>query len=334
MKTSAYTPFEVGSKDRIVGLFVIGAVLLFLVGFLIPFVERFAAESGVSYHTVLDKTYGIAPNSTVSLRGVIIGNVIDVAITDDANVRVQVNLSADYRSFYTQGTRLTVDSNIGLNTILAGSGLILIPGPKTAKVLAPDSLLITDTPQGFSSFLDELDIVQLSDQVTEIVSNIEDITTEFTLNQNQIYKSLDNLEEVTANLAVVSQTLPAITRSAGTSLNSLESTMKGVDSLITTTDKNLQPMLLDLSGMTRQATETLAETEDLFRSTKPVMEQLPLFIMTTDVTLQSITTLTNQMSQSWLFGDSQSVIPASYIGPSLHPHDDTIYPEQRQHDEN
>ena len=35
MKTTAYTPFEVDNKDRIVGFFVIVAVLLFLIGFLI-----------------------------------------------------------------------------------------------------------------------------------------------------------------------------------------------------------------------------------------------------------------------------------------------------------
>ena len=44
MKTSAYSPFEVGTKDRVVGFFVIGALLLFLQRFEIASFDHDAAH--------------------------------------------------------------------------------------------------------------------------------------------------------------------------------------------------------------------------------------------------------------------------------------------------
>lgn len=339
MTTSGYTAFEVGTKDRVVGLFVIGAVLLFLMGFLIPFVQKFNADDGIPFYSIIDKTYGIAPDSKVSMRGVIVGNVTQVAITDDATVRVDFRLSSAYSAFYKSGSRMSVDSNIGVNTILSGSGLILIPGPSDNELMSPGEFVPTEIPQGIGSILDELDIVQLTDQVTEIVTNIEEITTGVNHNQEKIYASLDNLQEITANLAEISRSLPAITQSVDQSLVSLQSTMAGVDSMVQTTDKNLQPMLKDMTALTQQATLTLSETEELFRSTTPVMNQLPTFLRTTDVALQSITGLTDQLSQSWLLGggdtgsDNLLSVPTTILeplGPTLHPHDDSLYEEPKQ----
>ncbi|MDP7146710.1 MAG: hypothetical protein QGH75_15460, partial [Pseudomonadales bacterium] len=65
MKTTAYTPFEVDNKDRIVGFFVIVAVLLFLIGFLLPAISRMGADEGIPYHTTLDQTYGVAIDAMV-----------------------------------------------------------------------------------------------------------------------------------------------------------------------------------------------------------------------------------------------------------------------------
>ncbi|XOV88778.1 MAG: MlaD family protein [Pseudomonadota bacterium] len=326
MPTTNYMPFEVGARDRIVGLFVIGAVLLFLVGFVLPFVHRLQADEGIPFYTVLDQTYGIAKDASVSLRGVTIGNVTDMGITKDGMVRVDIALSPVYQEFYTNTSRLTVDTNIGVSTILTGSGLILEPANPDNGRMDPGEFIVTDTPQGFASLMEEIDIVQLTDQITEIVANIEEITAGINQNQDKIYRSLDNLETVTASLADVSRTLPGMVASVDTSLSAMQSSLRGVDQMISNTDEDLQATLKNAVALTAQATLTLGEAEILFRETTPLMGQLPGVLITTDIALQSITQLTDQMSRSWLLGGSSESVPVQiYAGPSPHPFDDSIY---------
>lgn len=329
MKTSAYTPFEVGNRDRVVGFFVLGAMLLFLVGFLIPFIQSFSADEGIPYYTVLDQTYGIAPDASVSLRGVVIGNVTNVAITDDALVRVDLTLSTIYQEFYRHQSRLEVDTNIGVNTILTGSGLILTPGNEDQQVMSRGEFIPTESPQGLATLIEELDMVQITDQITEIISNVESITTGVSENQQTMYTSLENIEQVTRNLAEVSKSLPAMVTSMDKSLNSLENTLSGVDNMVVSTDKDLQLALTNVISLTEQATLTLKETEILFKATTPVMNQLPTVLTTTDVALQGVTRLTDQLSKSWLLGgrSEDAGTLSTFSLPSSHPYDDTLYDE-------
>jgi ABC-type transporter Mla subunit MlaD len=324
MKTSAYRPFEVAGKDRIVGVFVIGAILLFLLGFLIPFIQRLSADEGALFYTVLDQTYGIAPEATVSLRGVVIGHVTRVAITGEGMVRVDMSLSQGYARFYTQQSRLAVDGNIGVNTILTGSGLILTPGPTENDLLELGEYIPTEKPQGIATLLKDLDIVQLANQVTEIVANVQAITAGLNNNQDKIYRSLANLETVTQSLAEVSQRLPDMVTSVDRSLGSLEGTLTNIDGVIQRTDDSMQGAMQNITLLTAQASTTLAETEILMRASTPVMAQLPTVMVTTDVALQSITRLTNQLGQSWLLGGGKNS-PPPLTGLASHPHDNSLY---------
>jgi|TARA_B100000315_G_scaffold256904_1_gene304103 ABC-type transporter Mla subunit MlaD len=324
MKTTAYRPFEVGNKDRVVGFFVIVAVLLFLIGFLLPTISRIGADEGIPYHTTLDQTYGIAVDALVSLRGVPIGTVTDVRITNEGMVRVDISLSRDYEPFYTQKSSLSLDTALGVSTILTGSGLVLEPGKQSNGPLAPGSFISMEAPQGIGSILEELDLVQLMDQVTAIIDSVEEVTAGLAENQSKIYTSLDNLQEVTANVAKVTQELPVMVASVEKSLAELENGLQSVNQLVAHTDADLQATLKNAVDLTEQATKTLVEAESLFEATTPVMDQLPSFLITTDVALQSFTELSDQLATSWLLGGTAEA-PTGFKGPTSHPHDDSLY---------
>lgn len=324
MKTTAYTPFEVGNKDRVVGFFVIVAVLLFLIGFLLPAIKRLGGDEGIPFYTTADRTYGIAVDALVSLRGVEIGKVTDIRITEGGMVRVDISLSRDYQPFYTQKSSLSVDTNLGVSTILTGSGLILQPGKQSNGPLQPGSFIPMDAPQGFAQILEELDLIQLVDQITAIIDSVEEVTSGLAENQGKIYTSLDNLQEVTANVAKVTQELPSMVSSVEKSLAELENGLASVNLLVEHTDADLQATLKNAIELTQQATQTLAEAELLFKATTPVMNQLPSFLITTDVALQSFTELSDQLATSWLLGGT-SAEPSGFEGPTSHPHDDSLY---------
>jgi ABC-type transporter Mla subunit MlaD len=329
MKTTAYTPFEVGTKDRVVGFFVIVAVLLFLIGFLLPAIKRLGADEGIPYYTTLDQTYGIGVDALVSLRGVEVGKVAYIRITEGGMVRVDISLSRDYEPFYTKKSSLSIDTALGVNTLLTGSGLILEPGKPSNGPLEPGSFINTDAPQGFGSILEELDLLQLVDQITGIIDSIDEVASGLAANQSKIYTSLDNLQEVTASVAKVSEELPVMVASVQKSLVEMEKALGSVSLLVEHTDADLQKTLKNAMDLTEQATLTLVEAESLFEATTPVMNQLPSFIITTDIALQSFTDLSDQLSSSWLFGGTTGA-PEGLKGPTSHPHDDSLYEPERQ----
>ncbi len=324
MTATGHTPFEVGARDRVVGLFVIGALLLFLIGFLIPFVHRLNAEEGIPFYTVLDQTYGIGVEASVSMRGVPIGNVTAVSMTTEGMVRVDFKLSPAYQPFYAEGSRLAVDTELGVSTLLTGSGLIFQPANQDNGVMDPGTFIPADTPKGISSILEEIDIIMLTDQVTEIVANVEEITRGMNQNQDKIYRSIDNLETVTASLAEVSRTLPGMVASVETSLTSLQGSMAGINELIANTDDDLQATLENTVTLTHQASLTLAEAETLMRESAPAIRQLPITLISVDLALQSMTQLTDQMNRSWLFG-GETIAPTVTVGPPRHAYDDEVY---------
>lgn len=325
MPATGHTPFEVGARDRVVGAFVIGAVLLFLLGFLIPFVNRLNAEEGIPFYTNIDQTYGIGVDASVSMRGVPIGVVTGVSMTPEGKVRVDFNLSPEYSDFYRTGSTLAVNTELGVSTLLTGSGLIYHPAPDGGSAMAPESFIPAETPRGISSILDEVDIVMLTSQVTEIVANVEEITAGINQNQDKIYRSLDNLETVTASLAEVSRSLPGMIDSVEQSLGSLQGSMAGVDRLIASTEGDLQATLQNTVILTEQASLTLAEAETLFRESGPALRQLPMTLISVDVALQSMTRLTDQMSRSWLLGGSDEPVVVPTAGPPRHAFDNDAY---------
>ena len=302
MSTTAYRPFEVSSKDKIVGLFVIGAFLILLLGFIIPLIKGLAVDDRLSFHTIIERTYGIAPEATVSLRGVNIGSVTQVALNEDGMVRVELALSQQYQNFYTRTSRLSVDSELGVNSLLTGSGLILHPGKPGESMLQEAAFIPTDIPQGFSSMLEELDLTLLADQITTIVNSLESISTGFVDNQDKLYRSLENFETATLRLAEVSEEMPAIFTAIEASLASLETTLQGINLIVDNSTEDLALTLSNTADLTKQATTTLREAQEMLEIGQPALELLPFVLETTDNTLRSVNQLSEQMMQTWLFG--------------------------------
>ena len=302
MTASAYRPFAVSNKDRIVGFFVIGSLFIFLLGFIIPMVRDLAEEDTVNFYTLLDQTYGIAPNAIVSLKGVNVGTVQTVALSDDGSVRVEIALSDTYAQFYTSDLKLVIDSEIGVNSILNGSGLLLQPGALTGERLSDGAYIEAEPPQGLASLLETLDLERLTQQITTIVTSVESIAGGLANNQETLYSTMDNLADVTAELKRVSQDLPEVFTSVSQSLAQLDSTISRVDNIVAGSSDDIATAIANAALLTDQAIQTLKQTDILLQSGEPAMEQLPELMKTTDATLKSLDTLSQTLNRSWLFG--------------------------------
>ena len=265
-------------------------------------VRDLAEEDTVNFYTLLDQTYGIAPNAIVSLKGVNVGTVQTVALSDDGSVRVEIALSDTYAQFYTSDLKLVIDSEIGVNSILNGSGLLLQPGALTGERLSNGAYIEAEPPQGLASLLETLDLERLTQQITTIVTSVESIAGGLANNQETLYSTMDNLADVTAELKRVSQDLPEVFTSVSQSLAQLDSTISRVDNIVAGSSDDIATAIANAALLTDQAIQTLKQTDILLQSGEPAMEQLPELMKTTDATLKSLDTLSQTLNRSWLFG--------------------------------
>jgi hypothetical protein len=152
METSPYKPFNIRTRDRLVGIFVIAGILLFLLGFLLPKLTELRQQE-LLFHTLLDETYGIVPGAKVSMRGLEIGQVEAVKL--EANrIRIDFSLQSKYADFYRIGSVLNLNTNLAVSTLLTGTGLILIPGK--GDLLNAGAAIPAQPPPELADVMDKL----------------------------------------------------------------------------------------------------------------------------------------------------------------------------------
>ncbi|MDC0174443.1 MlaD family protein [Pseudomonadales bacterium] len=302
MKATATGPLEITARDRIIGFFVFGALLIMLVLFLSPLLQQLGDRDNVTFVTYLDKTYGIQQDARVNLNGVTIGSVSGVGLNAQGRVTVVISLSKQYERFYTSGSKLLIDSEIGVTSILNGIGLSFISGMDSNEKLKDGDELETSLETGFNSILDSLDVGLVVSQLTNIVQSTEDITTGFSENQASLYLMVSNLQSVTAQLDAVSQSLPKLLMTIEQSAISFDATAQGAQRIIEKSEDDLVAAVKNAASLTAQATATLKKTERLIEAGDPIAESLPELIRKTELALGSVDELAQTLNRSWLFG--------------------------------
>jgi ABC-type transporter Mla subunit MlaD len=302
LKATATGPLEITARDRIIGFFVFGALLIMLVLFLSPLLQQLGDRDNVTFVTYLDKTYGIQQDARVNLNGVTIGSVSGVGLNAQGRVTVVISLSKQYERFYTSGSKLLIDSEIGVTSILNGIGLSFISGMDSNEKLKDGDELETSLETGFNSILDSFDVGLVVSQLTNIIQSTEDITTGFSENQASLYLMVSNLQSVTAQLDAVSQSLPKLLMTIEQSAISFDATAQGAQRIIEKSEDDLVAAVKNAASLTAQATATLKKTERLIEAGDPIAESLPELIRKTELALGSVDELAQTLNRSWLFG--------------------------------
>ena len=273
-----------------------------LVLFLSPWLRQLGDRDNVTFVTYLDKTYGIQQDARVNLNGVTIGSVSGVELNAQGRVTVVISLSKQYERFYTSGSKLLIDSEIGVTSILNGIGLSFISGMDSNERLKAGDELETTLETGFNSILDSLDVGLVVSQLTNIVQSTEEITTGFSANQASLYLMVSNLQSITAQLDVVSQSLPKLLMTIEQSAISFDATAQGAQRIIENSEDDLVAAVKNTASLTAQATATLKKTERLIEAGDPIAESLPELIRKTELALGSVDELAQTLNRSWLFG--------------------------------
>ena len=227
---------------------------------------------------------------------------------------VEISLSNKYKDFYTVGSQLLVDSEIGVTSILNGIGLTFVSGIDSSERLADGDELDTVLPLGLNSILERFDVELVVTQLANIITSTEEITAGFSANQASLYQTVNNLQSITAKLNEVSVSLPGLLKTIEQSAHSFEATALGAQRIMGNSEADLVSTLKNTASLTAQATATLKQTEQLILAGRPIAQSLPKLIEKTELALGSVDELARTLNRSWLFSGRKKKIENELVG--------------------
>lgn len=132
---------EVRHIDRILGVFIIAAVIIALAAWFLRLHGLGELEEKLPFHTILSESFGLAPAGEIDLAGITIGTIENVTLQDDGKIRVDMVFIDRYKKFLTVGSQLEVEPTIGVQSILGGGGLIFHFNSQETTLLEVNSQL-------------------------------------------------------------------------------------------------------------------------------------------------------------------------------------------------
>ena len=338
MNTSNSLPFSIRHRDRIVGLFISGAIVLMIGGVLLVKMETRQLQEGFVYHSSLSKTYGITVESPIKLSGITIGKVESVTLRNDGAIQIDFYIFSKYSSFLTKGGHMEITGSMGLGDIFGGTSLEYSFDSKSQEVLPKGSYVEIIAPPELGEFLKKLDpekkaqtIQSILDNVDNISQDVETVTAKFRKEQGALFKTLDNVETITKNVADATGQLPQF-------LNQLNQSVETLDSVVHTVKNMLGDLETDVTAISGDARKAMAQLSlslddvslilnhvlNVLGNVEKGSHNIPVIISNGRDLLQNIEEITDKLNNHWLLGGKST--PSHGVIPSIHM-DETLYTE-------
>ena len=302
-------------QDVILGLFVLVAVGV--VVYLAIHQTYFQAQKKdwLTLKATVAETFGLAPGTLVELSGVTIGNVEALVLGRDAAVRLTILIDDQYADFMRLDSVLEVNSQLGVDAMLSGVGLTLVPGEQLELLSDGDSISIQE-PKSLDQMMAELKIEELAADAQAIVDHVATITGAVASQQDVLVATLQHVNQLTAALVALTEEMPAVLGSVDATLNALEKTLDGVNQEVLALTAPLEANLASSDELMRTSTATIASLE-------PALQELPSLMNYSKQVMWSVDRLSRQLAQHWLFG-GETIVTQAPVGSLLLP-DNSLY---------
>lgn len=157
-------------RERMVGLFVFIAVVLFAVLIVVSGKSQHLFEKRVTFYIDVHSSEGISPGNTVKILGSEVGKVVDLWLVRGRKIRVEIEVYERRHDLVRADAKATVNRLTGI-----GSALIEIePGSVDKPILADGAIIpVHETPSMNELVLGIARIIQSADQ--SFMTKIEEI---------------------------------------------------------------------------------------------------------------------------------------------------------------
>ncbi|RLP54617.1 MAG: MCE family protein [Ketobacter sp.] len=299
MSSARSIPAQSSTQDKIIGLFVLIAVALLIYVLLQQFYFTTDKRNWLSVRSVVSNSHGLTKGTLIELSGVTIGNVESVRLRADATVEVIALLDHAYQSLLFSDSKLKINSQLGLDAVLSGVGLELVPGHSGQPLMNAATIEIIE-PKSLSQMMDEMQLQDLADRVQSIVANLEKVTSNIADRQQDMTDAMINLGVFSGELVVISKQIPGL-------LGNLNGTSVQLQKSLENIDGNFTAALAPAIDLMQNSSKVMTGVEGTLKAVKPVLRDLPELVSTANQTAQSMEQLTRSLNNHWLIGGEERV---------------------------
>lgn len=224
------------SMEFKVGVFVLFCIALVISTVIYIGYKKELFSSKVKYTVVVKSGENIERGIPVRLSGFKIGQVTDVELDLDGNIKVQVEILEKYKDWMKTDSKIMVDQE----GLIGNAYLKVLPGTQNAKILEPGSTIALDTSARTVS-----DLVAAVEPVIQdlktIVGNVRTVTEILIDPNGSIQQILRNLEKLSATLNNKNGLLHYVSaderpvRQIDAILTDAEKSMKQIDAILAKT---------------------------------------------------------------------------------------------------
>jgi ABC-type transporter Mla subunit MlaD len=303
VQTSSFKP---KTQDRIIGLILFLAACITIYSIYIVKSKQLSIEEWPYYFATIGQSNGLEVNASVKLSGVEIGNVVEVKLQKDTSVRLKLILNPKFNTFYTQHSYLKIDRELAINTVLEGSSLIFYPGKSTDIMKSGTSFSIKE-PKSINNIVDEWQTDKVVDKAKNMIANLQSITQAIKQNNDQIDLILKNVGSISSELKTVSDKLPKL-------IDNLNSSNQSVQKGINRFNQSIDLVKKPLNTFLKNADELALNSNNRVKQIEPTIVQLNQLLISLNQSSQSITQLSDKISNNWLLSsDAKESVPAPII---------------------
>lgn len=306
------------AQDRILGLFVLLAVLLAL-GLFVEDVTSQRSKWAV-YHAQLSSSFGLGQGAPVRLNGVTVGRIESLNLTENGAVSVTLFLQKEHQQLYRQGSHIKIDSSLDIDSVLSGTGVVFIPGK--GGLLKDGATLPATEPKSLDVLIEEWDVETLTRKVGDILDNLDSIVSSVNANQDALSASLQNVADLTTTMAKASEQLPMV-------LTQMQTTMSVMQTSLTDGKNLVESNMASFQEVAHNSNELIATLNTIATQVEPATADLPETQALLSSLLWEVNGLTQQLRQHWLLQSTERpYVPDNASKDGLFPPDNTLYQDE------
>lgn len=180
--------------ELLVGSFVIGTMLLAGAWVLNNAWLQGAFTPMHHYTLELDDGVGLGVGTRVTIAGMEVGRVTDVALTPERRVRVAMEIESRH------ARHVLVDSVGNASLTLTGKVVTIGPGSPGAEPLADGGPLVSGTNFDILKTVEEMDLVQNIERIEAILGDLTDLAGRMNLGEGRVPEAVDALLSLVEDL--------------------------------------------------------------------------------------------------------------------------------------
>ena len=234
------------SREVKTAILVISGILLFI--FLFNYLKgENILDSSRTYYALYDNVEGLAPSTPVTINGMNVGKVKDIAFRGDGSGQLQVTLLIDNDFQFSKNSKAQL-YDLGL---IGGKAVAIIPAFDNAEIAKSGSYLETTVKAGLTELVNQR-LTPLQEKIEAVMVNTDSLLT----NLNDVLDSetkgniKEGVAELNATIKSFKQTSMSLNRLVDTNKESLTATVSNFE----TTSENFAKLSDSLSNANIAAT--------------------------------------------------------------------------------